>query len=674
MRGKRFLEDLDRDIWDHIEHETRDNIERGMSPEEARQAAVRKFGNIALVKEDTRAVWIPIWIEQLIQDTRYSGRQVRRSPGFFAVAILLIALGVAASTQIFTLVDAVLLRPLPVRDAQNLVQLFELHPRLPARTLFEYGLLRQISEHSSTLTDVIGQLEWTLPLERGTTVERIHPQRVTDDYFRLMGVPAVAGRMLGPGDDHMVVLSHAYWIRSFGGDPKAVGQAVRLRGRAFQIIGVASAPFVGTTVDSSPDLWVPLRSSFNFGDDPKADINRAFMEIIGRLRPGATLAQAQTEAIVLWNQYNEGMIRRDPSQKQVLAAARLEVRSIARGTSPLREQSSTALVLLLAGTGLLLLMVSANVGGLLLSRASAREKETAVRLAVGASPWRVARLWFTESLMLATAGGVIGTLAAYATLPLLVRWLPPARGIGLDPAEIRTRAIELHPDFRVAAFGVAVCALVAVLAAIAPVWRSSRRDPWMALTTAIGDFGHKRLQSALCVLQVALCIVLLAVAGLMRRTVSNLRAAETGIDPAHIAIFSVDPQFRYTGQQTWSLQRRLIEDARALPGVESAAIASRALMRGIGLVDWAIFPGRPPEGVPNTSFNVVTPEYFDTMGIHLVAGRGFDPGDPPQRKPAPAVVNQAFAGHFFPARNAIGPSIRHWKKMGHSRVRDRRHR
>ncbi len=305
----------------------------------------------------------------LLQDLRYSGRQMRRSPGFFAAAVLLIALGVAANTQIFTLVEAVLLRPLPVRDPQRLVQLFELRPKLPPDPVFDYGFLRLIAEQSSTVTDVIGQLEDIEPLERGGIVERVHSQRVTDDFFRLLGVPAALGRVLADGDDRVAVLSHGYWVRGFGSDPGAVGQTVRIQGHAFQVVGVVSERFVGTIIDSGPDVWIPLRSTRGFSANPDVpgnpnfDMNNAGMEILARLRPGVELASAQTELAALWKRHNEQATPRNPSQERLFAETRFEVRSIARGGSPLRDQSSTALALLLAGTGLLLLMASANVGG-----------------------------------------------------------------------------------------------------------------------------------------------------------------------------------------------------------------------------------------------------------------------------------------------------------------------
>ena len=651
--------ELREEIEVHLTMAARERMERGESSEAAHQGSLREFGNRTLIQEETREAWGWTWMEHLAQDLRYALRQVRRAPGTFASAVLLIALGVAASTQVFAFVDAVLLRNLPVRDPQSLVQLFEIHPRIPARPFYRSFLLRLIREQSSTITSAVGQAEWTTPVEHGGTTERVHPHAVTNDYFSALGVPAALGRVIDGEDQQVAVLSHAYWIRAFGGDPKAVGQTIRLYDRPFAIIGVAARDFVGTVIDSSADLWFPQRSSYNLADNPAIRVDDAyreesFTEILGRLRPGVSISQAQAELAVLFDRYNQELIRRKLEDKAFLQEGRLEVRSIARGTSPLRQQSATALWLLLAGTGLVLVMVCANIGGLLLAKASAREKETAVRLAIGASRGRIARMWFIESLLLAVTGGLAGTLVAYASLPLLTRWLPPARGIGYDPAELRIRALDLSPDLGVLVFSIGVCALVAVLSALAPVWRLSQRNLWTALKTGIAEGRHRRFQSALCSMQIALCIVLLVFAGWMVRSLTVLRATDTGVDASAISIFSLDPaNARYNKETIVSYKRRLIDAVKALPDVENAAIAERALMRGIGFGGFAIFPDRPPEGRLNTSFNVVSPEYFDTMGMHFSAGGGFD-ASTLQRKPAPAVINQEFARRFFPNRDPIG--------------------
>ena len=591
-----------------------------------------------------------------LQDLRYSARQFRRSPGFFAVAALLIALGIAGNAVIFTMVNALLLRPLPVHEPESLVQLFQIYPKRPPDPYFDYRLCKQLASNSTTLFQAIGQWEWILPLERGSSTERSHAYGVTDNFFSHLGVRPMLGRVLEKGDDHVAVVSYEYWVRSFGRDSKVVGQSVRLKGHVYQIIGVAPELFTGNVVDSGPDLWIPIENTVEFSSAPHPNLDEFAVEVIARLRPGVSRSQAEQETAAFWTRYMQDGLKREPQNYQGRLDGRLEVRSIAYGLSPIRDQSGTALVILLAGTGLLLLMVCANVGGLLLARATAREKETAVRLAVGASRGRIIRQWLTESLLLTSIGGGVGVVAAYASLPLLMRWLPPARGIGNDPAELRTLSLDLHPDLRVVAFSIAVCALTAVLSAFAPAWRSSSYDLYVALKTTISDRRNRRFQSVLCALQVALCTVLLMSAGLMARSLFNLRSLNTGFDRSHVVIFSVDPHLRgYDSQQNWSLQQRLVEGARVLPGVEAAALAGRALMRGIGLGSPIVFPGQRGDGIINTSFNSVGPGYFDVMGMHLLEGREFTAGDAEEEgKVNHVIVNEAFVRRFFNGQSPLG--------------------
>jgi predicted permease len=592
------------------------------------------------------------------QDLRYAARQFRRAPGFFSIAVLLIALGIAANTQIFALVNALLLRPLAVRDPQNLVQLFEIRPKLPPYPYFDYAMYRELGSHSSTLLNPVGQLEYTIPLERGANAERIHAHGVTDNFFSELGVNASLGRVLAMDDDHTVVLSYLYWVRSLGRDPHVVGQTLRLKGHPFQIVGVVSEQFVGTTVDSGPDVWIPLHNTRDFWTHhPNASLDTSPIEIMARLRPGVSRAQAEQETTPLWARYLAEDAARDPGSRQnPRVNGRLEARSIAYGLSPMRDQSRIALVLLLAGTGLLLVMVCANVGGLLLARARAREKETAVRFALGASTGRIVRQWLSESLLLTSIGGAAGILIARASLPLLMRWMPPARGIGNDPAELRALSLDLHLDLRVAAFSIAICTLTVVLSALTPAWRASSQELYAALKTTMSDARHRRFQTVLCALQITLCTVLLVSAGQLMRSLSNLRTLDTGFDRSHVIIFSIDPSLRaYDSQRNWSFQRRLVDGARALPGVDAAAIANRALMRGIGLANAAVFPGQKGDGVYNTSMNFVTPQYFGVMGIRLLAGRGLSETDVEEEgKLTKVVVNEAFVQRFLAGQNPVG--------------------
>lgn len=449
---------------------------------------------------------------------------------------------------------------------------------------FDYRFYQQLARSSSTLFKTVGQIDTTRALERSGLAERIHAVAVTESFFSDLGVVPLLGRLPGAGDNHVAALSHAYWSRSFGRDPKVLGQVLGLQGHPYTIVGVTPEAFTGTTVDSSPDLWMPYANLLDFSRTPNPNLDRYGIEIVTRLRPGVSEAQAQQEAAAFWNRYMQEAALSNPSNYQGLKRGRLEVQSIAYGLSPIRTQSKTALLLLLAGTGLLLLMVCANVGGLLLSRATARERETAVRVALGASRGRILRQWLMESLLLTVTGGCAGVTIAYAGMPILMSWMPPAHGIGFDPAEIRTLTLHFSLDFRVAAFSLAVCVLTTVFCALAPAWRSSRSDINMALKSAIGDRRNRLFQSVLSGFQVALCTTLLISAGLIIRSLSNLRASDAGFDPDRVTVFSTHPHVRgYDSQRTWSLQQRLMNGARNLRGAEGAALANRALMRGVGL-------------------------------------------------------------------------------------------
>ena len=590
------------------------------------------------------------------RDLVHAARQFRRSPGFFLSAALLIALSVAANTQIFTLVNAFLLRPLPVRDPANLIQLFEIRPRLPAYPYFDYPFYKQLIDRSSTLFQAAGKMEVIEPFERNGIAERVYVHCVTDNFFRDLGVQALLGRFLGAGDSHAAVISYGFWTRAFARDPNVIGQAVRLKGRAFQIAGVAPEQFSGIVLDSSPDLWIPYSNITDFSTFPDPKLDNYATEIVARVRPGVSRAQAEEETAALWTRYMEEDAARRPENHRNRMNGRLEVRSVAHGVSPMRDQSGTALTLLLAGTGLLLLMVCANLGGLLLARATAREKETAVRLAMGASRAQIIRQWLAESILLTLAGGAAGILAAYASAPLLLRWLPPVRGLGNDPAELRSWSIDLHPDFRIVAFSIGICAVAAVLAALAPAWNSARHDLSLALRATLSDRRHQRLQAAMCAVQVALCTVLLISAGLMGRTLTKLRSLDAGFDRDQVAVFSLDPRVGgLDGKQAWAFQQRLLEAVRNAPGVDAAAIANRALMRGIGLGNSVVLPGQTGDGLINSSMNWISPGYFDVMGMHLITGRELTEADRNEEgKVANVVVNEAFVRKFFGGQNPLG--------------------
>jgi len=558
-----------------------------------------------------------------------------------------------------------LLRPLPVRDPRNLVQLFEQQPKRPADPYFDYRFYTQLSRHSSTLFEVAGQIDTTRALERNGHAERVHAVAVTESFFSSLGVAPLLGRVLGGGDDHLAVLSYACWTRSFGHDSKVIGRAVRLQSHSYTIVGVTRPAFTGTTVDSSPDLWIPFGNQLDFFHGPNPTLEHAVIEIVARLRPGVSEAQAREDTAALWNRYMEDAALDNPGNFRALKRGRLEIYSIAHGISLLRDQSKTALVLLLAGTGSLLLIVCANVGGLLLARVTARAREIAIRLALGASRRQIVRQWLLESLFLTGMGWCAGLCIAYASLPLLMRGMPPAHGIGFNPGEVRTLALHLSLDLRVAGFSLAVFVLTVLLCALAPAWRSWRSDINLALKSTMGDPHGQLFQSVLCGLQIALCTTLLVSAGLMIRSLTNLRATEAGFDRNSVTVFSIDPQMRgYDAGTNWAFEQRLLNEVRKLAGVEGAALADRALMRGIGLGTSVVFPGQNGDGIINTSTNGVTPEYFDVMGIHLLEGRNFGASDMAEEDQLDRViVNDAFVRKFLSGRNPLGARFGTGRRM-----------
>ncbi len=596
-------------------------------------------------------------------EIRYALRRVSRSRGHFVVASLLIAIGMAAIVQIFSLTNALLLRPLPVHTPENLIQLFDQQPKRPADPFFDYPFFRELSHHSSTLSDVIGQFDTARLLEYNQHSERIHDLAVTENYFSVLGIIPALGHFFGTGGTHVAVLSHSFWETRFQRDPKVLGQVLYLQGHPYTIIGITPKDFTGTTIDLSPDVWTPYSDLPEFSHRPNATLDQFVIELIARLRPNVTAKQARLEVSTLWNRHMDAT--RDPNDQYGLTRGQLEIYSITHGVSPVRDQSGTALSALLAGTGVLLLIVCANVGGLMLSQAAAAEKETAIRLALGASQARIVRQWLVDSFFLTLAGASLGLLLAYAGMPLLVRWLPPAHGNGFDPAELRTLTLNPSLDLRVVAFCLAVCLITTAACALAPAWKSARSDVNSALKATLSDKRHRVFQSVLSVLQVALCTALLICAGLVLRSLANLRSLDPGFDKDHIALFTINTAIAgYNSTNTWLLQQRLLDSVRSLPGVEAAAFADRGLMRGIGYGTSVVFPGDQSGGVINTSTNTVTPGYFAVMRLRFISGRDFTPSDSVGKSNSDkVVVNQAFARKFLYGKPVIGAKFATGKRF-----------
>jgi predicted permease len=589
-----------------------------------------------------------------IRDLSYALRLIRKSPLFSLYVIVPLALGIGLNGAIFILVDALLLRPLPVKKPEELVRLVQVVQNLGPRSYYSYDAFQALEQKSTSLTEMIGYEDVNTAVRDSSGVSRIRCQIVTGNYFTALGVQPLYGRVLTSADafepaaSPPVVVSYPYWRRQLQGDPNIVGKKITLEDQPFTVVGVMPQRFNGLEVETSPDIRVPLvAASLVSKSNPDADSFRKFeYSLAARLRPGMSLerARAETAAIVYATmQTQPGSVARDE---------RLELQPIGRGISLIRPKFAAGLVLLMSGVGLLLLMICANVGGLLRARASARREETAVRLAIGATPGRLVRQWLTESFVLTAIGGVAGLCVAFAATPLLVRALPTLRDFG---ATALTLSVDLRPDGRMVVFAIALCIVCALFAGLPAALQATRANLQSSLKAARST-SRQPLRWILVAIQIGLCTFLLAGAGLLISTFRHLRALDPGFDRDHIVTFSLDPGMaHYTVEQATALRTRLLAAVRDLPGVKSAGTAVLGLMRGTGMKTTAAPEGQvtPRSDFLNSSMNFVSTEYFETMRIPLVTGRNFRV-DEPESKPTHVIVNSAFVRRFFPTVDPIG--------------------
>ena len=588
-----------------------------------------------------------------IRDLLYALRLIRKSPLFSLFVIAPLALGIGLNGAIFMLLDAFLLRPLPVKKPEELVRVVQVIQNLGPRSYYEYDAVAALVRKSTSLTDIIGYADWNAAVRDASGASRIRVQIVTGDYFTALGVQPLYGRALTPADAFQpvasppVVLSYPYWRRQLEANPNVIGRTITLEDRPFTIVGVMPQRFNGLEVETTPDIRIPLAAAGLLSSKPDFDSYRKFdYSVAARLRPGVSLERARAESESIVNAATDVRARR------AFRDERLELQPVANGISLIRQKFATALILLMSGVGLLLLMICANVGGLLLARASARRGEMAVRLAVGASVSRLLRQSLTESFVLAAIGGMAGLGVAFAAAPLMVRALPTLRDLTTTAL---TLSVNIRPDARMAIFAILLCVVCALFAGLPAAVLATREDLQASLK-AVRASSRQPLRWVLVAIQIGLCTFLLAGAGLLASTLRHLRSLDPGFDRDHVVTFSLDPAMtHYTPEQATSFETQLIARLRELPGVQSAGIAVLGLMRGTGMKTTVAPEGQmtPRSDFLNTSLNSVSPEYFETMGIPFLAGRNFR-GDEPKSKPAPAIVNRAFVRRFFPAGDPIG--------------------
>jgi predicted permease len=597
-------------------------------------------------------------METLIADLRYAVRRLSQRPGFALIAILTIALGVGANSAIFSVVNAILLRPLPVESPDELVEIYSQEGDEEPIT-HAYPDYLDIRVRDDLFSGVTAYTVDFFSVELGTEPEVTLGESVSADYFEVLGVPAAMGRAFISGEDDapgapaVAVISHAMWQRRFASDPAVLGRTLRVRGQTVEIIGVMPPKFKGLLVGFSSELWMPLTSnqSFAAGDDLRNRGSRWLM-MKGRLRPGVTPDQAQAGLDVLAGQLaaaypetNADPLRRFPV--------------IPTNDVRLHPMVDRALVpvaaLLMTVVGLLLLIVCTNLANLLLARALGRRKEIAVRLAIGAGRWRLIRQLLTESVLLAVLGGALGLLVAWGTVELLVRFQPPV---------FVRLSLDLGIDGRVLAFTFLVSVLAGVFFGLAPALQATRpqltpalKNELEAVTRKYRTFG---LRGSLVIVQVAVSLVLLIGAGLFVRSLIGAQRIDPGFERERAAIMTIAPTLADTDTAgVRNLYTELRERALGLPGVEAATLASR-LPLGVSVnINELYVEGvdTPEDEAPSIDVTVVSPGYFETMGVPLLQGRDFVDGDD-ATSPLVVIIDEAAAQRFWPGENPIGKRLR----------------
>jgi predicted permease len=606
-------------------------------------------------------------VAEFLRDLHFGLRLLAKSPVFTVTAALLLAVGISANTLIYSVVDALLLRPPAVSHPENLVRLIEVHPNDFITWDLPYKLCDALAAKDASVSEAICQGQTDVAFSDGNTTERVRVHLVSPNFFSSLGVRAYLGRVLNADDERTAapnaVLSYAFWQRRFRNDASILGRGIVLGGHPFTIVGVSPEAFNGLAIETSPDIRVPAAVDRSivptFGDmNPAAD--PLFGYIFARMRPGVPIARASAEVDPLLHETFQGLLDQIfPPEKGAtpdsnVRRSHLRLESVATGVSTLRAQFSRGLEVLMAGVALLLLMACANVAGLLLARSTVRAQEIGVRLALGASPGRIVRQLLTEGLLLAVLGGAAGTLFTWACLPLLISGLPPIRDRG---AVLQPMVLHININLHVLGFTLMITLLTAVLFAISPALRCARFD--VASTLRAGRTTTRRLlpRNLIVISQVAICTLILIGTALLVETLQRMRDMNPGFDRDHVVTFTIAPSLRgYKPEQSRSLSKALLEKASALPGVAAASVAELGLMRGTGMKATLAPAGTriTINDFLGSSLNHVTPGYFESMGMHLLAGREFNWLDRDQTKPRKVIVNQMFAKRYFPSRYPIG--------------------
>lgn len=669
-RRKRMLEGLDADIREHIEQEIHDNIGRGMPPEEARYAAIRKFGNVTSVKEEARETWGWLWLEQIAQDVRYALRQLRKTPGFTATAVLTLALGIGANAAIFTLVHAVMMGNLPVADPSTVVRLGDTSDCCVNGGAVENGDYSLFStEIYERLKKYAPEFEQLAAMQAGFPFRPVVARRdgtqedarsvmaefVSGNYFQTFGLRPAAGRLFSDSDDAkgapiVGVMSYAEWKRDYAGDISVIGSTFWINTKAVTLVGIAPAGFFGDRVSTAPpDFYFPAETHAVISDAPYVhDPNVQWLYMIGRVKPGTQLGPLQEKISGLVRQWlKETRIFSTEADKSLPEKTHVVLTPGGAGIQDLRDQYESNLQLLLGASALVLLIACANIANLLLVRGMRRKVEISLRTALGAARNRIVRQLLTESMVLSGLGGIAGLAVAYLGARILLRLaFPGAEAITIDPS----------PSLAVLGFAFALSLLTGILFGIAPTWMASQTNPVDALKSGVRGttVGGSVLQRCLVILQAALSLVLLVGAGLFAQSLSKLQTTDLKLDSRNRYIVHINPQGAgYSPREVEALYRTIEQRFHELPAISKVGICNYTPMEENNWSNGVQVQGQPYTG-HGASFVKANAEFFDSVGTRVRMGRGIAPQDV-LGAPTVAVINETFAKDFFPnGENPIG--------------------
>jgi len=672
-RRKRREADLEEEVRSHLGMAARESVERGETAKKAEQAARREFGNVELVKQVTRDVWGWTWLRDVADDVRYGLRILLKNPGFTAVAVLTLALGIGANAAIFTVINAVMLRTLPVQRAQELVtvgnpaRVYSWGGGTPRTDVFSYPLYCEVRDHNDVFSSLLASANLgNLQIAMGAGPETVRGRLVSENYFQTLGVEPLLGRTFTadesrtPGGDPVVVISYGYWQQRFSGDSAVIGRKVRLNNYPFTVIGVAPPGFFGEVVGYLPDLWAPMMMQRQLmpGRDFLESANDASLLLIGRLKPEVTIEQARTNVNTVVKQaltvtLNAKLSADDRNAIRNMKIA-VEVSPGSHGLSRLRREFSIPLLLLMAIVVLVLLVACVNVANLMLARSSTRQREIAVRFAMGAGPGRIVRQLLTESFLLASLGGALGLLLANWGSALLVSLV--------NSDHRHASLLSLGIDWRVLGFTGVVCLSAGMVFGLAPALRFLRVKPGPALKEGGRESGAGRkgaLGSVLVGSQIALGVLVLMTASLLVRSLRNLQEADLGYSRDQLLLARVDfLQSGYKGPAIGNVTRELLDRLSALPGVRGVTASSNGLFSGDESGDAIRIDGVAPANQQDnvTADDEVGPNYFSTIGVPIVLGREITLRDFASATHV-AVVNETFAKYYFEGRSPIGHKI-----------------